>query len=78
MSLAFWAATTSLASDKGKAPEHKAQSAPKGPPGGKCTVCHNPHNYHEINIPCDQVEKYLANHPGDYSGPCKVTSVTNK
>ena len=43
----------------------------------KCIVCHNDHNFHEISIPCDQVAKYLQNHPGDHAGPCTVTSVTN-
>ncbi len=44
------------------------------PPSGKCIVCHNPKNPHEISIPCKQVSKYLANHPGDYAGPCQVAS----
>jgi hypothetical protein len=48
------------------------------PPGhNKCEVCHNPHNYHTIRIPCDQVDKFLENHPGDYRGPCEITPVTN-
>lgn len=48
------------------------------PPGhDKCEVCHNPHNYHTISIPCSQVDKFLENHPGDYRGRCEVTSVTN-
>ena len=42
-----------------------------------CDVCHNPHNYHTINIPCDQVDKFVANHPGDFRGRCEVTAVTN-
>jgi hypothetical protein len=46
-------------------------------PGDKCIVCHNDHNFHEISIPCDQVAKYLQDHPGDHAGPCNVTSVTN-
>jgi hypothetical protein len=44
------------------------------PPSGKCIVCHNDKNPHEISIPCDEVEKYLKNHPGDYAGPCKPVS----
>ena len=48
-----------------------------GPPSGKCDICHNPHNYHTISIPCDQVDKFLANHPGDFRGRCQVTGVTN-
>jgi hypothetical protein len=48
------------------------------PPGhDKCEVCHNPHNYHTISIPCEQVDKFLENHPGDFRGPCQVTPVTN-
>jgi hypothetical protein len=48
------------------------------PPGhDKCEVCHNPHNYHTIRIPCKQVDKFLENHPGDFRGPCEVTPVTN-
>jgi hypothetical protein len=48
----------------------------KGSSGG-CDVCHNPHNYHTINIPCDQVDKFLENHPGDFRGRCEATPVTN-
>ena len=44
---------------------------------GACDVCHNPHNYHTVTIPCDQVDKFLANHPGDFRGRCEVTPVTN-
>ncbi len=40
----------------------------------KCPVCHNTHNPHTINIPCNQVDKYLQNHPGDYAGPCQNVS----
>ena len=48
------------------------------PPGhDKCEVCHNPHNYHTISIPCKQVDKFLENHPGDFRGRCEVTPVTN-
>jgi outer membrane biosynthesis protein TonB len=43
----------------------------------KCEVCHNPRNPHTIKIPCDQVDKFLKNHPGDYRGPCHVTSFQN-
>jgi hypothetical protein len=52
-------------------------SATAAPPSGKCIVCHNSHNFHEISIPCDQVDKYLQDHPGDFAGPCNVTPVTN-
>jgi hypothetical protein len=37
----------------------------------KCEVCHNGKNPHTVEIPCDQVPKYLDNHPGDYEGPCQ-------
>lgn len=50
---------------------------PKPTPKEKCEVCHNPHNPHTIKIPCDQVDKFLKNHPGDYRGPCHVTTATN-
>jgi hypothetical protein len=68
----FWTATSGAAS--------KGKNGGKGQGGenGKCIVCHNEHNFHEISIPCDQVDKYLKNHPGDHAGPCQVTSVTNK
>jgi hypothetical protein len=39
-----------------------------------CLVCHNGH---EMQIPCDQVSKFLSQHPGDHAGPCQVTAVTN-
>jgi hypothetical protein len=38
-----------------------------------CTVCHDPHQYHEISIPWDQVDQFLRDHPGDYRGHCQVT-----
>jgi hypothetical protein len=47
------------------------------PGRNKCEVCHNPRNYHTIRIPCDKVDKYLKNHPGDFRGACEVTPVTN-
>jgi hypothetical protein len=71
LGFAFWTATSGAAS-KGK------NGANKNGGDGKCIVCHNEHNFHEISIPCDQVDKYLKNHPGDHAGPCQVTSVTNK
>jgi hypothetical protein len=48
-----------------------AQNATK--PVKNCPVCHNGHT---ILIPCDQVAKYLQNHPGDYAGKCQ--SVTQE
>jgi hypothetical protein len=37
----------------------------------KCQVCHNGKNPHTIEISCKNVSQYLANHPGDYAGPCQ-------
>ena len=59
------------------------QNPPPGTTGAgagqeKCIVCHNPHNYHEIEIPCDQVDKFLKNHPGDYRGRCQATPPKNR
>jgi hypothetical protein len=39
-----------------------------------CLVCHNGR---EIQIPCDQVQRYLKQHQGDFAGPCEITPVTN-
>lgn len=50
----------------------------RGDEGDKCTVCHDPHNFHEIRIPCGQVDKYLSDHPGDYRGQCSTTPNTNR
>jgi hypothetical protein len=60
-------------------PTPKPTPSPKPTPPGrnKCEVCHNPHNYHTIRIPCDKVDKFLENHPGDFRGPCEITPVTN-
>ena len=71
LGFAFWTATSGAAS-KGKNAGHGNGD------NDKCIVCHNEHNFHEISIPCDQLDKYLKNHPGDHAGPCQVTSVTNK
>lgn len=46
--------------------------------GDKCTVCHDPHHFHEIHIPCDEVDKFLRDHPGDFRGSCTVTPSTNR
>jgi hypothetical protein len=70
LGFAFWTATSGFAKGKNDANKSAAKD--------KCIVCHNEHNFHEISIPCDQVDKYLQNHPGDHAGPCQVTSVTNK
>jgi hypothetical protein len=74
LGFAFWTATSGA--------EGQEQGKGKGKGGGKggkdkCIVCHNEHNFHEISIPCDKVDKYLRHHPGDHAGPCQVTSVTN-
>jgi hypothetical protein len=62
----------------GPCPQTTPTPSPSVPPGhNKCEVCHNPHNYHTIRIPCDKVDKFLENHPGDFRGRCEVTPVTN-
>jgi hypothetical protein len=58
-------------------PKHTPTPRPTPPGHNKCEVCHNPHNPHTIRIPCDQVDKFLRHHPGDFRGPCRVTEVTN-
>jgi len=81
LGLAFWTATTPVAKAQDSTANKSGKGGSKpgkgGPPGGKCDVCHNPHNYHTISIPCDQVDKFLSNHPGDFRGKCEVTGVTN-
>jgi outer membrane biosynthesis protein TonB len=48
------------------------------PKPGKCTVCDRSGNKpKEKMINCDDVAKYLQDHPGSTSGPCNVTPVTN-
>ena len=42
----------------------------------KCYVCHNGRNPHTVRIRCSRVPTYLANHPGDYEGPC--TGITEE
>jgi hypothetical protein len=73
LGFAFWTATSGA--------EGQDQSKDKDKDGDKdkhkCIVCHNEHNFHEITIPCNKVDKYLRHHPGDHAGPCQVTSVTN-
>ena len=69
LGFAFWTATSGA--------EGQEQGKDKGKNKEKCIVCHNEHNFHEIKIPCDKVDKYLKHHPGDHAGPCQVTSVTN-
>ena len=36
----------------------------------QCEVCHNTRNPHTVLVNCNKVADYLANHPGDYEGPC--------
>jgi hypothetical protein len=85
LGVVFWGATTSLVNAQGAT--RAEQTAGKDKPGkdkpgkgggaSKCDVCHNPHNYHTVSIPCDQVDKFLANHPGDFRVRCEATPVTN-
>ena len=46
--------------------------------GEECTVCHDRHNFHEISIHCEDVEKFCHDHPGDFRGPCTETPNKNK
>ncbi len=82
----FWPGSAAFADDK-RSDTHHDSPSPSGhegdhhdehdgdhhDEGDKCTVCHNPHNFHEISIPCDQVDKFLRDHPGDFRGHCHVT-----
>jgi hypothetical protein len=45
------------------------------PTTNQCVVCHNAH---DIQVPCNQVDKYLKNHAGDFAGACQPTPVTNR
>jgi len=81
----FWTAAAALADDKSSSDKNESSSniqrdKTKGSGEGrdKCIVCHNPHNFHEISIPCDQVDKFLQHHPGDFRGHCNVTPHTSK
>jgi hypothetical protein len=73
LGFAFWTATSGAEGQE----QGKDKGKNKDKNKDKCIVCHNEHNFHEISIPCDKVDKYLRNHPGDHAGPCQVTSVTN-
>ena len=68
---------TSATGGKGGSGKPDKGKPNKGGGVNKCDVCHNPHNYHTISIPCDQVDKFLSNHPGDFRGRCEATPVTN-
>jgi hypothetical protein len=82
----FWTATAAFAQDKRSGGDDESTSQVggetknknKGKNTNKCTVCHNPHNFHPISIPCNQVDKFLRNHPGDFAGPCTVTPHTSR
>lgn len=45
------------------------------PSTNQCLVCHNAT---ALQIRCDQVTKFLRNHPGDFAGACQPTPVTNR
>ena len=90
LSVVFWTETTSLADDQtaqsGSAQVTTGMSesnlgsddgADDGDQKRMCIICHNPHNPHEICIPCCKVRQFLRRHPGDYRGHCHVTCVTN-
>ncbi len=54
-------------------------NAPPGSIGGGaignvCIVCHNGS---EVQVACSDLQSYLQSHPGDTSGPCQPTPVTN-
>jgi hypothetical protein len=82
IAFSFWTAAAALADDKSSSGKNESSSQlekAKGSGGTeKCIVCHNPHNFHEISIPCNQVDKFLQHHPGDFRGHCNVTPHTSK
>jgi hypothetical protein len=41
----------------------------------QCVVCHNTS---AIQMPCNQVNKFLKKHPGDFAGACQPTPSTNR
>src|SRR5437870_5652215 len=45
------------------------------PTTNQCVVCHN---MSAIQVPCNRVDKFLRNHPGDFAGACQPTAVTNR
>src|SRR5260370_21424628 len=66
----FWTAAAALAddkssSDKNESSSHIQRDKTKGSGEGrdKCIVCPNPHNSHEISIPCAQAAKFFQTHP---------------
>lgn len=80
----FWPGTAAFAGDDrssshydpGHDGDHKGGH--EGDEGDKCTVCHDPHHFHEISIPCGQVDKFLQDHPGDFPGHCETTPSKSK
>jgi hypothetical protein len=50
--------------------------SPRQATAANCQVCHNGKNPHTVTMPCNQVSKYLQDHPGDYAGACH--GVTNE
>ena len=43
--------------------------------GDVCSVCHNNQS---IQVPCGNLNAYLASHPGDTAGACEATPNTNR
>jgi outer membrane biosynthesis protein TonB len=62
-------------------PTPKPSKPPKPSPTpkpGQCVVCdHKDGKNKDHSIPCDQVDKYLQDHPDSTRGSCNVTPVTN-
>jgi hypothetical protein len=57
-------------------PRPKPSPTPKP---GSCTVCEREGGKaRNIQIPCDQVDRYLREHPSASRGSCNVTPVTNR
>jgi hypothetical protein len=78
----FWTAAAAFADEKSASGKDESLSQSEKTKNSKakdkCIVCHNPHNFHQISIPCNQVDKFLSHHPGDFRGPCNVTPHTNR
>ena len=62
-------------------PTPKPPKPPKPSPTpkpGKCIVCDRSKNKaKDKQVKCDEVDKFLAEHPGSTRGPCNATPVTN-
>jgi hypothetical protein len=86
----FWPGTAAFADDEHSTSHHDSPSSSGHESDGdhkgghesdekdKCTVCHDPHNFHEISIPCGEVDKFLQDHPGDFRGHCATTPSKSK